>query len=195
VIETERLVLRPFEDRDRAGFAAMNADPSVMRHFPAMMSRVQSDAMLDRIAARWRDDGFGLAAVERREDGALLGMAGLSVVRLGLPLDGAVEIGWRLVHAAWGHGYASEAARAWLAHGFSVLEVAEVVAFTVPDNLRSQAVMRRIGMSPDPSRDFEHPALPEGHRLRPHVLFARRGPPRRRISSFRRPRDTAILRR
>ena len=102
-------------------------------------------------------------------------MVGLAVVRfttMASPLDGAVEVGWRLAREHWGQGYATEAARAWLAHGFGAMDVPEIVAFTAPANARSQAVMRRLGMRHDPARDFEHPALPEGHPLRPHLVYA-----------------------
>jgi RimJ/RimL family protein N-acetyltransferase len=175
-IETERLLLRRWLPRDRAPFAALNADPAVMRHFPAPLTRQESDAVLVRLEDRWRNDGIGFAATERRSDGAFVGMVGLGRVRFAptAPLDGAVEIGWRLAREHWGQGYATEAARAWLAHGFDTLGLDEIVAFTVPDNLPSQAVMLRLGMARDPARDFDHPALPLGSPLRRHFVFALR---------------------
>jgi RimJ/RimL family protein N-acetyltransferase len=175
MLETDRLLLRRWRRADRRAFAALNADPAVMRHFPKVLSRVESDALLARLGDRWAEDGVGFAAAERKADGALVGMVGLARVRFaqaGSPLEGAVEIGWRLARAHWGRGYATEAARAWLAHGFGAMAVEEIIAFTVPGNERSQAVMRRLGMRRDPARDFEHPALPEGHRLRRHVVYA-----------------------
>lgn len=172
VLETPRLILRPWEARDRDAFAAMNADPRVMEHFPTPLSRDASDALMDRLTARAGADGIGFAAVERKAGGAIIGMVGLARVGFKGPLQGALEIGWRLAPAHWRRGYASEAARRWLDHGFEVLAAGEIVAFAVPANAPSLAVMERLGMVRDPARGFERPALPEGHRLRPHVLYA-----------------------
>jgi RimJ/RimL family protein N-acetyltransferase len=174
VIETARLRLRPWEARDRAPFAALNADPEVMRHFPKTLGRAESDAMVGRLEARWARDGFGFAVAERRADGAFLGMVGLARVQFALPgtEDGAIEVGWRLARAHWGQGYATEAARAWLDWGFATLAPAEIVAFAVPANRASQAVMLRLGMRQDPARSFDHPKLDEGHPLRRHLLYA-----------------------
>jgi RimJ/RimL family protein N-acetyltransferase len=175
VIETDRMILRRWKREDRAPFARLNADPEVMSHFPKTLSRIESDALVARLNDRWAADGISFAAAERRSDGALLGMVGLAVVRfttMASPLDGAVEVGWRLAREHWGQGYATEAARAWLAHGFEAMDVPEIIAFTAPANARSQAVMRRLGMRHDPGRDFEHPALPEGHPLRRHLVYA-----------------------
>lgn len=173
-IETERLRLRRWLPRDRAAFAAINADPTVMRHFPGLLDRRASDALLVRIGDRWAADGIAMAAAERRSDGVLVGMVGLGRVHFdpGHPLDGALEIGWRLGCGHWGQGYATEAARGWLAHGFDRLGAPEIVAFAVPANHRSHAVMHRLGMREDPARAFAHPLIPEGHPLRPHLLFA-----------------------
>ncbi len=177
-IETQRLQLRPWTARDLAPFAALNADPEVRAFFPGTLDRAESDAIVTRMMDCWRRDGFSFAAIERRADGAFLGMCGLSRLRFDPPmaLNGTVEIGWRLARPAWGQGYATEAARAWLAHGFDALGLEEIVAFAVPANAASLAVMRRIGMEPDPARDFDHPALTEGHHLRRHVLWSRRRP-------------------
>lgn len=173
VIETERLRLRPWERRDRAPFAALNADTEVMRHFPGTLDRAGSDALIARIETRWREAGFGFAVAERKADAAFVGLVGLG--RLKMPevprLDGAVEVGWRLARAHWRQGYATEAARAWLAWGFRALGLAEIVAITVPANRRSQAVMRRLGMEEVAEGGFEHPAMPAGSPLRPHLLF------------------------
>lgn len=170
-VATDRLILRPWERRDLEPFAALNADPEVMRFFPQRLSRAESDALVDRLAERWLREGICFGVAERQEDGAFVGMVGLAHVTSG-PHQGSVEIGWRLARPMWGRGYATEAARAWLAEGFTTLGLPEIVAFAVPGNLASLAVMRRIGMHPDPARDFEHPALPEGHPLRFHVLHA-----------------------
>lgn len=170
-LATDRLILRAWEPRDLEPFAALNADPAVMRHFPQLLSRAESDALVDRLALRWLQEGICFGVAERQVDRAFVGMVGLAQVTSG-PHEGAVEIGWRLARPMWGQGYATEAARAWLAEGFTKLDLTEIVAFAVPENLPSHAVMRRIGLQRDPSRDFEHPALPPGHPLRPHILHA-----------------------
>lgn len=173
MIRTPRLLLRPFEERDRAAFRALNADPAVMRHFPALQSAEESDAMLDRIAARWQEDGIAFAAVERAEDGAFLGMTGLARIREMSPaLDGGLEIGWRLIPAAWGRGIATEAARAWLDHGLAG-GADRIVAFTTRQNLASQAVMARIGMTRDESLDFDHPRIAPESPLQRHLVWRR----------------------
>ena len=171
MLETERLILRRWLPRDREPFAAMNADPAVM-DFPRPLTRAESDAEMDGFMARWAADGFCWAAVERRSDGAFVGMVGLSRCDMEAPVGPCVEIGWRLPRPLWGRGYATEAARGWLDHGFAELGLEEIVAFTDPGNARSLAVMRRLGMRRDPARDFEHPAMPDGHPLRPQVLWA-----------------------
>lgn len=174
-IETERLTLRRWSGRDLAPFAALNADRETMRYFPAPLTAAESDALVAHVQDRWHKDGFGFAVAERRHDRAFLGMVGLNLVRFA-PMEGTVEVGWRLARAYWGQGYATEAARAWVQHGLGPLGLAEVVAFTVPGNLASRGVMRRLGLHRAPSRDFEHPRLPEGHPLRPHLVHvARRG--------------------
>ncbi|HMQ94164.1 MAG TPA: GNAT family N-acetyltransferase [Amaricoccus sp.] len=173
MLETERLILRNWRPEDRPSFAAMNADPEVM-DFPGPLDRRESDAEIDDFLRRWRLDGFCFAAIERREDGVFLGMAGIARCDMDLPFCPCVEIGWRLVRAHWDRGYATEAARGWLDHGFMTLGLDEIVAFTDVANRRSLAVMERLGMRRDTSRDFEHPALPTGHALRPHVLCSAR---------------------
>lgn len=145
MIETGRLLLRRWRDSDREPFAALNADPLVMEHFPATLSREESDALVDRIEAGFEQNGFGLWAVEA--SGSFIGFTGLSVPTFTARFTPCVEVGWRLARTAWGHGYATEAARAVLDHGFGGLGLAEIVSFTVVDNVRSRAVMRRIGMT------------------------------------------------
>lgn len=172
VIETERLILRNWRAEDFAPFAALNADPDVMRHFPSTLTADESDAMAARSRAHIDQQGYGLWAVERRSDGAFLGFTGLMALKDSSPLFPGVEIGWRLTRSAWGLGYASEAARASLADGFARLGLAEIVAFTATTNAPSQAVMRRIGMARREDLDFDHPALPKGHPLERHVVYA-----------------------
>ncbi|GAA4574338.1 GNAT family N-acetyltransferase [Planotetraspora kaengkrachanensis] len=169
MLETERLSLRRWREGDLEPFAALNADPVVMEHFPAALSRDESDALARRIEAGFEEHGFGLWAVEA--DGTFLGFTGLSVPRFTAAFTPCVEIGWRLARHAWGYGYATEAASAVLDDAFGRLGLPEVVSFTAVGNLRSQAVMRRIGMSRDPAEDFDHPALAEDSPLRRHVLY------------------------
>jgi ribosomal-protein-alanine N-acetyltransferase len=167
---TERLILRRWRDADRAPFAAINADPEVMAYLPAMPSREASDAMVDRITAGLDEHGFGLWALVVRQTGELAGFSGLVWQTFEAHFTPAVEIGWRLARSAWGHGYATEAASAALDHGFGPAGLDEIVSMTTVTNVRSQAVMRRLGMTRDPRDDFEHPRLAAGDPLRPHVL-------------------------
>jgi RimJ/RimL family protein N-acetyltransferase len=170
-LSTERLLLRHWRDEDLAPFAALNADPRVRQFFPNTLSRAESDALAARLQTSIDREGFGFWAAERKEDGAFLGFVGLDRPPFAAPFMPAVEIGWRLAHAHWGKGYATEAARAALAHGFGPLRLAEIIAFTVPTNVRSRAVMERLGMAHDPAADFDHPEVAEGHALRRHVLY------------------------
>jgi ribosomal-protein-alanine N-acetyltransferase len=171
MMRTERLVMRGWRATDREPFAELNADPEVMEHFPERLTREQSDAFVDRIQAGFDERGWGLWALE--VDGAFIGYTGLQPVSFDAHFTPAVEIGWRLARGAWGHGYASEAARAAAAFAFAELELEldELVSFTTTANTRSQAVMRRIGMTHDPADDFDHPNLPHGHAMQRHVLF------------------------
>lgn len=172
-LRTSRLLLRRWAPEDREPFAAMNADPRVMEHFPALLDRAASDALVDRADARLAEHGWGLWALEvadGEDAGRFAGFTGISVPRFEAHFTPCVEVGWRLPVWAWGQGYASEAARAALRVAFTEVALEEVVSFTATTNARSRAVMERLGMSRDPADDFEHPALPPGHRLRPHVL-------------------------
>ncbi len=168
---TARLLLRQWRESDRAPFADLNADPVVMEHFPAPLSREVSDALLDRCAAGLARDAYGLWALEVRQTGVLVGFVGLSHPAFEAAFTPCTEIGWRLARAGWGHGYATEAARAALAVAFDVLGEDEVVSFTFEGNRRSRAVMERLGMTRDPAEDFDHPRLPPGERVRRHVLY------------------------
>jgi RimJ/RimL family protein N-acetyltransferase len=170
-MRTPRLVLRQWVEADREPFAALNADPEVMEHFPAVLSRELSDALADRCGAGLTERGWGLWAVEVVATGEFVGFIGLNPVPATLPFAPAVEIGWRLARAAWGQGLATEGATAALEYGLGPLALGEVVSFTATTNIRSQRVMEKLGMTHDPADDFDHPALPEGHRLRRHVLF------------------------
>lgn len=171
VIATERLVLRDWQASDSAPFAALNADPSVTRYLGLQRDRAASDALIESTREHWSVSGFGLWAVARSDDGRFLGFTGLSRPSFDAHFTPAVEVGWRLAREAWGHGYATEAARAALTFGFETIGLDEIVSFTVPANERSWRVMQRLGMTRDPADDFDHPRLPEGHPLRRHVLY------------------------
>ena len=177
-METERLLLRQWRHADREPFAAMNADPVVMRHFPAPMTRAQSDAFADRIEAAIAERGWGLWAVEVRATGEFAGFVGLQPVRDTLPFHPAVEIGWRLAAAQHGHGYATEAARRVVDHAFGPLALAELVSFTTEGNRASRRVMEKIGMVRDPAGDFDHPGVPADWAGRRHVLYRLAAPVR-----------------
>jgi RimJ/RimL family protein N-acetyltransferase len=170
-VRTARLVLRPWLEEDLPAFAALNADPGVMAHLPAVLSRVESDIFAERIHRHWRDAGFGLWAVELPGAAPFAGFIGLMKPSFDAHFTPCVEVGWRLAAEHWGKGYATEGARAALAHGFVTLGLARIVSMTVISNVRSWRVMERLGMKRDPADDFEHPRLPEGHRLRRHILY------------------------
>lgn len=173
-VRTDRLLLRPFRDDDREPFAALNADPEVMRYFAKPLDRAESDAFIDRILAHYDRHGFGFWAVEAPGSAEFVGMVGLAVPPFQAHFTPCVEIGWRLARSEWGKGYATEAAAASLRDGFDRLGLDEIVAFTVPANARSRAVMERIGMTRSADDDFEHPNLPEGHHWRRQVLYRKR---------------------
>jgi RimJ/RimL family protein N-acetyltransferase len=154
----------------------MNADPEVMRYFPSTQTRAETDAAFDRISAGIAERGWGMWAVDL--DGEFVGFTGLAVPRFDAHFMPATEIGWRLARHTWGHGYATEAARAVLAFAFDELELAEVVSFTTVDNMPSRRVMERIGMTHDPADDFDHPKLEADSPLVRHVLYRLRAPER-----------------
>jgi len=160
-IRTDRLVLREWQESDLAPWAAINADPEVREHLGDPLTRAQSDASVARFQAEFAERGFGWWAVEEHVSGSMIGLAGLDLVEDAMPFDG-VEVGWRLARAAWGHGYATEAALATLTFGFETLALPEILAVTTEGNLRSRAVMRRIGMSHNPADDFDDPTVPDG---------------------------------
>jgi RimJ/RimL family protein N-acetyltransferase len=170
-LRTPRLLLREWRDEDAEPFAAMSADPEVMRYLPA------ADAeWVPRAIAHWRQHGFGQSVVELPGEARFIGVVGLNHVRFATPFTPAVEAGWRLARPYWGQGYAFEAARAAIEDGFFRIGLDEVVAFTVPANRASWGLMQRLGMDHDPAEDFEHPRFPEGHPLRRHVLYRIRRP-------------------
>lgn len=165
MIETERLVLRRWYDSDRPAFAAICADPEVMQWLGGVLTREQADERIDRVEATFERVGYGRFLIERKADGAFLGWCGVMPCHESVtPIAGQPEMGWRLVRDAWGEGFATEAARAAIDDAFGRLGMAEVLAYTSPANIRSQAVMKRLGMRREPQRDFEHPNIHDGDR-------------------------------
>lgn len=171
-LRTERLVLRQWRDDDRDAWAALCADPEVMRLFPSTLARADADDFVDRHAALLDERGWGLWAVEVVGGPPFIGFTGLAVPGFAVPgrKEGCVEVGWRLAAEQWGRGYAPEAARAVLGAAWDVVGLDEVVSFTSVGNANSRRVMEKIGLTPE--REFDHPALPPGHPLRRHVLYA-----------------------
>lgn len=172
-LRTERLVMRAWTGADRDAFAEMNADPEVMEHFPSTLTREQSDAFVDRIERVFAEHGYGLWVLER--DGAFLGFTGLWVPAFHAPfmdelLQPVIEVGWRLRRDAWGHGYATEAARESIRFGFETIGLPQIVSFAVVGNLRSQAVMKRLGMTL--LTTYDHPIL--DHEPLPSVCYVLR---------------------
>jgi RimJ/RimL family protein N-acetyltransferase len=170
-IRTARLRLRSWRDDDFDAYAAMNADPRVMEFFPGVLSRDESRERFARGNARMAEHGYGLWPVEVIGGAPFIGMVGLAKPDFEARFLPAVEIGWRLRAEHWGHGYATEAARAALAFGFERLALPEIVSFTTAGNVRSRRVMEKLGMGRSAEDDFQHPLIPEGHPLRPHVLY------------------------
>lgn len=170
-LETERLILRGWEERDIAPFAAMNADARVMEYFPSVLTLEESGVSVERAQERIAQAGFHFQPIEEKTSGRFAGFVGLTQVAFDAPFAPAVEVGWRLPVACWGKGYASEAAVAWLDYAFGPLGLEEVVSFTAEANQRSRAVMSRIGMTQDTDGSFLHPALAADHPLALHVLY------------------------
>lgn len=170
-IRTDRLILRQWTPDDFAPFAKLNGDPLVREYFPSTLTREESDRQATLFSQDIEKNGYGLWAVSAPGVSDFIGFIGIKRVEMDAPFVPAVEIGWRLAHEYWGKGYATEGARAALQFGFETLELPEIVSFTPVGNRRSRAVMEKIGMIHEPSLDFDHPGVPEGNRLKRHVLY------------------------
>ena len=175
-ITTRRLNLRRWQACDRKPFQALNADPRVMEFLPALLTPEESDDLIARIEQHFDQHGFGVYAAELIETQAFIGFVGLNIPAFEAPFMPAIEIGWRLACDYWGRGLATEGAIAVVQYAFETIQLPSLgfpslVSFTVPANLRSLRVMEKIGMIHDPSSDFDHPHLQQGHRLRRHVLY------------------------
>lgn len=171
MLTTDRLILRQWRDDDKAPFAAMNADKDVMRFFPSVQSRQQSDSGVDRLRGHIEEYGFGFWAAALRESDRFVGMIGIQHASAEVPCAPAVEIGWRLDKSVWGQGLAPEGARAALAYGFAAEGLEEIVSFTAAINTPSARVMEKIGMVRDKAGDFDHPLVAAGHLVQPHILY------------------------
>lgn len=171
LLRTNRLLLRSWRSDDLPIFAALNADPRVMKFMPKALTREESDAFVTRIQDHFARNGFGLWAVEVPNVAPLIGFVGLNVPTFTAAFTPCVEVGWRLAYDHWGQGYATEAARSALDFGFNTVGLQEIVAMTVPANQRSQRVMERLGMIRSPADDFDHPNVASGHPLRRHMLY------------------------
>jgi len=174
-LETLRLILRPWEDRDRAPLGKILGDPEVRRFYPTMLTPDQTSAQIDASIALAAENAFHFQAAELRDTGELAGVVGLGMIpadtRAVLNGHPAVEIGWQFDKRFWGQGLAPEGARAWLDACFGTLGLDEIVAFTYRHNAPGQRVMQKLGMTRDPADDFDHPKLAADHPLRPHVLY------------------------
>ena len=173
-LRTERLLMRRWRESDREPFAALNGDAQTLKYFPSTLDRAASDALIDRIEAGFDQRGYGLWALEVAASGQFIGFTGLNPMPDGVPGAGGVEVGWRLARPAWHHGYATEAARAALTVAFGGAGLNEIWSMTAVLNEPSQAVMRRLGLA-EVAR-FDHPRVPEGSPIRPHVTYHRRAP-------------------
>lgn len=172
-IRTERLILRNWEERDRALFHVINSDERVMEFFPFRRDRAQADVKMNEFRAVIDRRGFGWTPAEIAATGECIGFVGITdTEHMPFMPAGSIEIGWRLAPDFWGHGYVAEAAKAWLDFGFNTLDVPEIVSFAVEANRRSTAVMERIGMKADAVRDFDHPGVADSHStLKRHVFY------------------------
>lgn len=182
-LRTPRLLLREWRDADREPFAAMSADPEVMELLLGVMDRARADYWSDWAIRFWQEHGYGMWVVEVPGEASFAGVVGLNRIAFKAPFTPAVEIGWRLARPFWGRGIAYEAARAVIEDGFHRLGLTEIVAITTPPNERSWRLMERLGMLRDIDGDFDHPGVPDGHRLKRHVLYRLRPAPEARAGA------------
>jgi ribosomal-protein-alanine N-acetyltransferase len=169
MIETPRLLLRPWRKSDLPLFAEQNADPVVMQFLKGVLTRAESDAYVESAQQHLADTGFCKWAVEAPGVAPFIGAVGLTRVKFEASFTPAVEVAWRLHRRFWGHGYATEAARAAIEDGFSRVGLSEVVALTALVNKASIRVMQRLGMTR--TIEFDHPGVTEDSQLRRHILY------------------------
>lgn len=174
VIQTERLILRPWSDEDRETYFYINQDPKVVEFLPGPLTKKQVQEFISSANNHFNIHGYTLWATELKESGELIGFIGLHDLDWLAPFTPAIEVGWRLRSKHWGRGYATEGAKASLNYGFDkcgLKEIISIISFTVPANERSIRVMEKIGMQRDWQGDFAHPKLPPNHRLSKHILY------------------------
>lgn len=171
ILNTQRLTLRHWKDEDREPFSRINADSIVMEYMPRVLPPADSDKLIDRFEKHFKKHGYGMFAVERKDDNVFVGTVGLNHVEFKARFTPAIEVAWRLDSDFWGQGYATEAARAVLDYAFNTLGIEEIVSFTVHDNTRSIHVMEKLGFVRDEKGDFDYPTLPKGHPLGRFSLF------------------------
>jgi RimJ/RimL family protein N-acetyltransferase len=171
IIETPRLLLREWKPEDLESFVSINQDPRVMEFMPHLLTVKESQEFIDQIIAHFRQHGFGKFACVLKETNEFIGYVGFTVSTFETAFTPCIEISWRIGSQYWGHGYATEAARAVLDRAVSQWGLKEVVALSVPDNVRSRRVMEKLGMTHDPRENFAHPKLPKDHPLSIHVLY------------------------
>ncbi|MEA5508684.1 GNAT family N-acetyltransferase [Crocosphaera sp. UHCC 0190] len=171
-ILTPRLKLREWKEEDKEPFFCLSSDPKVMEFMPKLLSKEESNSLVERIKIHFQEHGYGLFSVELLNENTFIGFIGLYIPRFQTYFTPCVEIGWRLAYKYWGKGYATEGAKAVLNYGFNQLQLSEIVSFTVPNNVRSRRVMEKIGMTFFDY--FDHPLLPVGHPLSKHVLYKKK---------------------
>ena len=171
ILETKRLVLREWEDKDIPPFVAMNQDPEVMKFFPSISSHQETLNLVTRMRKQFNEHGFTGFAVELKTTEEFIGFVGLMIPNFEAHFTPCVEIGWRIAKPYWNQGYATEAARAVLRAAFEKYNLEEIVSFTAAANKPSIRVMEKIGLRRDPKDDFFHPKLPKDHPLAKHVLY------------------------
>ena len=171
IVETDRLILRPWAEKDRQPFADMSIDPAVMEYLMPLGGRPATDQWIDCQISHLAEHGFCFWALENKVNGDFTGAVGLLRIGYKAHFTPAVEVGWRISQPFWGQGFASEAAEASIRFGFETLMLPEIVANTVPVNIRSRRVMEKLGMTHSSDDDFDHPRVPEGHPLRRQVLY------------------------
>ncbi len=171
VIETDRLILRKWQEEDFLPFYNINSCPNVCEFLKGILSREESDALAGRIITQMQQNSFGLYAVDLKDSGEFIGFTGLNIPSFEAHFMPAIEIGWRLAYKHWGKGYATEGAKAVIDYAFNEIGLKKIVSFTAVSNLRSRNVMQKIGMSCDKKDDFHHPLLSADHPLSKHVLY------------------------
>ena len=189
-LATERLILRPWTQQDYPAFAQLNGNAQVREFFPKALTSQESDAEADRIQQHFATHGFGFWAVQTHDAPQFIGMVGLWRPGFDAHFTPCVEIGWRLMPHVWGLGYATEAARRVLAYGFTELGLSQVVAMTVPANVRSQRIMQKLGMTHNPADDFDHPKVEPVSPLLRHVLYRIDAPMQRKEDAEKRGHPT-----